>query len=65
MNGIGFRSAREALGLTQAAAADLLGVSKATVYSWECRGVKIPEPAAKLIRLCVESPELLGRIEAL
>ena len=45
------RTFREQLAPTQAVFADLVGVTANTVARWEQNAVRVPEPAARLIRL--------------
>ncbi len=45
------RTLREQLAPTQAVFAELVGVSANTVARWERGEVRVPEPAARLIRL--------------
>lgn len=51
MRGTALRRVRKALGLTQVAFAQRLGVTGNTVARWERDEVGIPEPVAKLVRL--------------
>ncbi|WP_299439116.1 helix-turn-helix domain-containing protein [uncultured Rhodospira sp.] len=48
--------ARAKLGLTQQAAADLLGISVATLRNWEQKRTKPEGPGRVLIRLLYEHP---------
>ena len=55
-----FRAALQALGVTQGAAAALLGVSLDGVNAW-CNGRRpVPAPVARLVRLLARRPELVG-----
>jgi hypothetical protein len=47
-----FRNALDALSLTQAQAAEWLGISIRAAHGY-ANGAPIPEPIAKLLRLCV------------
>ena len=47
-----FRNALDDLGLTQGEAAEWLGINIRTVHGY-ANGAPIPEPLAKLLRLCV------------
>lgn len=44
------RAARKALGLSQVAMAQAVGVSPRTITHWEAGSRNVPEPAARLIR---------------
>jgi DNA-binding transcriptional regulator YiaG len=63
------RRLRERLGLTQAQIAERLGVTTVAVWRWE-KGVKpgsrrrIPEPAARLLRLLAAHPTLMAEVMA-
>ena len=50
------KQARQAAGLTQQAAADLLGVSIKTVQSWEGGWRTMPESTARLFAMLIASP---------
>ena len=45
-----FKRIRQAMGLTQAALAELLGVTRLTVARYETRTRRIPEMAARLLK---------------
>lgn len=51
MTPLELRTILDSLGLTQAGAAAVLGVSERSVRSWASGFRNIPEPAAKLLRL--------------
>ncbi len=53
------RTALRRLGLTQVAAAHVLGVAPRTVRQWLASDRRIPEPAARLLATWVAHPELL------
>jgi DNA-binding transcriptional regulator YiaG len=44
------RAARKALGLSQVAMAQVVGVTPRTITHWEAGSRNVPEPAARLIR---------------
>jgi len=44
-----FKRIRQAMGLTQQALADLLGVTRLTIARYETRARRIPEMAARLL----------------
>lgn len=48
-----YRTAIEALGLSQIAAARLLGVDPRTSRKWACGERDIPEPAARFLRYLI------------
>jgi len=50
MSAVEIRSLREKLGLTQMALAQAVGVTSNTVARWERGEMRIPEPAARLLR---------------
>ena len=49
-----FKRQREAVGLTQAALAGLIGVHQVTIARWETEMRRIPKMAARLMTLIVE-----------
>jgi DNA-binding transcriptional regulator YdaS (Cro superfamily) len=49
-----FRAAIAALGMSQGAAAEFLGVSLRSVHGWARGGYPVPETVAKLIGLMVD-----------
>ncbi|PWT73950.1 MAG: hypothetical protein C5B60_07510 [Chloroflexi bacterium] len=53
MNSAEYRAVIAELGLTQTAAARLLGVSPRTSRKWACDETDIPGPAARLLRLMI------------
>ncbi len=55
MTGKELRRARQQLGLTQKVLAEKLGVHKLTVARWEWGTVGISEPAARLVKLLVQT----------
>ena len=55
MTGKEFRGLRDALELTQAQLAELMGTTKATVSRWESGNRGISELVARYLRLLVET----------
>lgn len=53
------RAALKRLGLTQVAAAQVIGVAPRTVRQWLAGDRRIPEPAARLLALWIAHPDLL------
>jgi DNA-binding transcriptional regulator YiaG len=56
--------ARAHLGLTQAQLADRLGVTLSAVSRWEQGQRRVPELAARLLRLFVAHPNLMAEVMA-
>jgi len=54
MTPIEYKSAIKALGLSQHAAGDWLGIGRRTSQGYALGESPVPEPTAKLIRLCVK-----------
>lgn len=54
-----FRAARKSLGLTQGAAASLLGVGLRAVQFWEAGRTAVPDLTARVLRAGLAHPELL------
>ena len=48
-----YKAAIKTLGLSQEAAGDWLGVGRRTSQGWALGERPVPEPVAKLLRLCV------------
>jgi putative transcriptional regulator len=63
MTGKEVKQARKRLNLSQAKLAARLGVTSNTVARWEWGAVNMPEPAARLLRLLVKVPGLIGKVE--
>lgn len=59
-----FLAARTALGLTQGALADTLGVIRRTIQFWEAGDRTIPETVARIMRAACEHRELLAWLAA-
>jgi DNA-binding transcriptional regulator YiaG len=49
-----FKAAIAALGLSQERAGDWLGVGRRTSQGWALGEYPVPEPVAKLLRICVK-----------
>jgi hypothetical protein len=49
-----YKAAIAALGLSQERAGDWLGVGRRTSQGWALGEYPVPEPVAKLLRLCVK-----------
>jgi hypothetical protein len=49
-----YKTALAALGLSQERAGDWLGVGRRTSQGWALGEYPVPEPVAKLLRLCVK-----------
>lgn len=49
-----YKAAIEALGLSQERAADWLGIGRRTSQGYAIGETPVPEPVAKLLRLCVK-----------
>lgn len=49
-----YKAAIKSLGLSQERAGDWLGVSPRTSQGWSIGEYPVPEPVAKLLRLCVK-----------
>jgi transcriptional regulator with XRE-family HTH domain len=60
VTGRALRRRRKALGLTQAALADKIGVHRITIAKWEANTIAIPKPIALLIELLAKDKKQAG-----